>query len=120
MRDAYMCVGVELIHNELAVLHTRALPELRLSAVCSCRYNYCLTDLASHQHLSTHREWLNICCPDITPHSIAMQYPDGPHLSQTAALQCADSTPVRTMHPTIHLTMQACSKARDQAFTLAL
>ena len=84
-RSTYMRVGVELIHNQLAVLHARALPELSLSAVCSCCYNYCLTDLASDQHLCMHRACLIIDFPDSMADSMAMQDPDGTHLFQKPA-----------------------------------
>lgn len=47
-----MCVGVRLVHDQLALLDTGALLELSFSPICSCCYDYRLTDLANNQHLS--------------------------------------------------------------------
>ena len=55
-----MCVGVELVHNELALLDAGALLELSLCAIRSCCYDHSLTDLTSNQHLSAHRHCLSI------------------------------------------------------------
>ena len=47
-----MCVGVGLVHDELALLDAGALLELGFSPICSCCYDYCLTNLANDQHLN--------------------------------------------------------------------
>ena len=49
-----MCIGVELVHDEFALLDASALPEFSLCAIRSCCYDHCLTDLASNQHLKAH------------------------------------------------------------------
>ncbi len=46
-----MCIGVELINDELVLLDARPLAELSFSAVGSCRHHHCLADLASDQDL---------------------------------------------------------------------
>ena len=49
--QAYMCVGVELVDDELGVLDACPLSELPLTAVGSCCHNYRLTNLAGDQNL---------------------------------------------------------------------
>jgi len=46
-----VCVGVQLVNDELVLLDASPLPELSFSAVGSCGHHHCLADLASDQDL---------------------------------------------------------------------
>ena len=51
MCKAYVCVGVELVNDELVLLDARPRAEFSFSAVGSCGHHHCLADLACDQDL---------------------------------------------------------------------